>query len=433
MPIKKKKKVNKVLKKKVEKKITKSSDPVFRSRRTANVPVNIKVFGVGGGGGNAISRMKESFNTRVVELIAVNTDIQDLQQCPVRRKIHIGKKLTRGLGAGMDPDLGKRAAEESREEIAKAVEGADMVFITAGLGGGTGSGAAPVIAEIAKNSGALTIGIVTKPFVFEGTQRSRIADEAMFRLKDKVDALIVVPNDKIFTVIKKDTPILKAFKRIDEVLRDSIAGISELISATGIVNVDYADVQTIMREAGSALIGVGYASGKNRAIAAATQAVNSPLLEFSIEGARGILFGISGSRDLSMSEINEIANSITATIDPAAKIIFGAYHDRSLGKGKIKVTLIATGFNDSLPRRREDSRPSVFFNEVEAEYQEEIRDDRQASFMDVLSKKPEINEEVSVEVEIEEDEEEKPKTKELEETSNSDIWEIPAFLRKKRR
>ena len=312
--------------------------------------VKVRVFGVGGGGGNAISRMSEHLNLRAIDLVAVNTDMQDLEKCSVRKRIHIGKNLTRGLGTGMNPELGRQAAEENRSEIVEAAKGADLVFITAGLGGGTGSGAAPVVAEIAREQGALTVAIVTKPFTFEGTQRSRVAEEALMRLRERVDALIVVPNDRVFNVIKKDTPVTRAFEKIDEILRDAISGITELIAATGIVNVDFSDVRTIMKEAGASLIGVGIASGEKRAIEAASLALNSPLLEFSVEGARGVLFGISGGRDLKMTEINEIAKAITATVDPSAKIIFGAYQDRKLKAGSLKVTLIATGFSGTVAK-----------------------------------------------------------------------------------
>jgi cell division protein FtsZ len=305
--------------------------------------------------------MASTLNQRAIELIAVNTDMQDLEKCVVRKRIHVGKNLTRGLGTGMNPELGRQAAEENRSEIVEAMKGADLVFITAGLGGGTGSGAAPVVAEIAKENGALTVAIVTKPFTFEGTQRSRIAEEALMRLRERVDALIVVPNDRVFNVIKKETPLVRAFEKIDEILHDTLSGITELIASTGIINVDFSDVRTIMKEAGAAIVGVGTATSQNRALEAATQALNSPLLEFSIEGARGVLFGISGGRDMRMSEINDIAKAITATVDPSARIIFGAYHDRKLKAGSLKVTLIATGFSGTVKTSPElMSIPSLF-------------------------------------------------------------------------
>lgn len=408
--------------------------------------IKIKVFGIGGGGGNAISRMKEHMPSRTIELIAINTDTQDLVKCDIRRKIQIGKNLTRGRGTGMEPEIGRQAAEENRSEIVEAVKGADLLFITAGLGGGTGSGAAPVVAEIAKEHGALTIAIVTKPFLFEGSQRNRIAEEALMRLRERVDALIVVPNDRVFNVIKKDTPHLKALERIDDILKDAIAGISELISATGIINLDFSDIKTIMKEAGSALIGVGIATGANRAQTAASLALNSPLLEFSVEGARGVLFGVSGGRDIKMQEINDIAKAITATIDPSAKIIFGAYHDRKLNKGAIKVTLIATGFNGTIPKSSPEMMGASLFG---MELVEEVKPGTplplgKSEKQDARSKKQEKPEK----------EDRKPAKggsasggKDLNapvgspvpaaaitpESKKADIWEIPAFLRKKRR
>jgi cell division protein FtsZ len=311
--------------------------------KTGNGSTVIRVIGIGGGGGNAVSRMSRNF-IRGVEFIAINTDQQDLEQCDVRRKIYIGRNLTRGMGTGMNPDLGRQAAEENRSEIAEALRGADLVFLSAGLGGGTGSGATPVIAEVAKQGGSLTIAVVTRPFAFEGTQRERIAQESLVKLKEKVDALIVVPNDRIFSIISKDTPILKAFAAIDEVLRNALKGIVELIIAPGIINVDFADVKTIVADAGSAIVGIGIAGGNDRAVAAVNQALNSPLLEVSADGAHGVLLGISGGRDMRMSEINDAAKLVAQTVDPGAKIIFGAYHDRTLKPNQLKITLIATGF-----------------------------------------------------------------------------------------
>ncbi len=304
---------------------------------------NIKVIGVGGGGSNAVSRMAQDF-MRGVEFVAINTDHQDLDHCEVKKKIYIGKNLTRGLGTGMNPDLGRQAAEENRSEIAEALKGADIVFVSAGFGGGTGTGAAPVIAEVAKQSGALTIAVVTRPFAFEGIQRERIAQEGLSKLKDKVDALIVVPNDKIFSLISKDTPIMKAFQAIDDVLRNALHGIVELVLSPGIINVDFADVRTIIQDAGSAIVGIGMAAGPDRAVKAVNQALHSPLLEVSAEGARGVLLGITGGKDLKMAEINDAAKLVAQTVDQNAKIIFGAYHDKNLKENQIKITLIATGF-----------------------------------------------------------------------------------------
>jgi cell division protein FtsZ len=305
---------------------------------------NIKVIGIGGGGGNAASRMSRNF-VRGVEFIAINTDHQDLDHAEVRKKIYIGKNLTRGLGSGMNPDLGRQAAEENRSEIAETLKGADIVFLTAGFGGGTGTGATPIVAEVAKQIGALTVAVVTKPFAFEGSQRAKIAQEGLGKLKDKVDALIVVPNDRIFSIISKDTPVLKAFEAIDEVLRNALHGIVELIVTPGIINVDFADVKAIMQDAGSAIVGVSIAAGQDRAVKAVNEALRSPLLEVTAEGAKGIILGISGSRDLKMAEINEAAKLVAQAADPSARIIFGAYHDRGLRDNQIKITLIAAGFN----------------------------------------------------------------------------------------
>ena len=305
---------------------------------------NVKVIGVGGGGGNAVSRMAKNF-IRGVDFIAINTDHQDLDQCNVKTKLYIGKSLTRGLGTGMNPDLGRQAAEENKSELVELVKGADLVFLTAGLGGGTGTGVMPILAEVSKQSGALTIAVVTKPFSFEGTQRERIAQEGLMKLKDKVDALIVVPNDRIFSIINKDTPIIKAFEAIDEVLRNALNGLVEIVVQPGIINVDFADVRNIVEDAGIAIVGVGTASGADRAIAAVNMALHSPLLETSPEGAKAVLLGISGGRDLKMNEVNDIAKLVAQTADPGARIIFGAYYDRNLKPNQIKVTLIATGFN----------------------------------------------------------------------------------------
>lgn len=305
---------------------------------------NVKVIGVGGGGGHAVARMSRDFY-RGVDFVAINTDHQDLDHCDVKQKLYIGKSLTRGLGTGMNPDLGKQAAEENRSEIAEIVKGADLVFLAAGFGGGTGTGALPVIAETAKQAGALTVAVVTRPFSFEGVQRERIATEGLMKLKDKVDALIVVPNDRIFNVIGKDTPILKAFEAIDDVLRNALNGLVEIIAMPGIINVDFADVKNIMQDAGVSIVGVGVASGANRAVDAVNMALHSPLLETSPEGAKAVLLGISGGRDLKMTEINEAAKLVAQTADPGARIIFGAYYDRNLKPNQVKVTIIASGFN----------------------------------------------------------------------------------------
>jgi cell division protein FtsZ len=305
---------------------------------------NVKVIGVGGGGSNAVSRMAKDF-FRGVDFIAINTDHQDLDQVNVRHKIYIGKSLTRGLGAGMNPDLGRQAAEENRAEIGEFVKGADLVFITAGFGGGTGTGAAPIIAETAKQAGALTIAVVTKPFAFEGVQRERIAADGIIKLKDKVDALIIVPNDRVFNIISKDTPILKAFEAIDDVLRNALKGLVEMIAMPGIINVDFADVKNVMQDAGMAIVGVGFGNGQERATQAVNAALRSPLIETTADGAKAILLGISGNRDLKMTEVNEVAKLVAETADRDARIIFGAYYDRTLKPNQIKVTIVATGLN----------------------------------------------------------------------------------------
>jgi len=319
-----------------------------QSEKFQPLSANVKVIGIGGGGGNAVARMAKDF-TRGVDFIAINTDHQDLDECDVKTKLYIGKSLTRGLGTGMNPDLGRQAAEENRSEISEAVQGADLVFLAAGLGGGTGSGATPIVAEAAKQSGALTIAVVTKPFTFEGSQRERIANESLIKLRDKVDAIIVVPNDRIFTVISKDTPIIKAFEAIDEILRNALKGLVEIIAMPGIINVDFADVKNIMQDAGIAIVGVGRASGADRAVKAVNAALHSPLLETSPEGAKAVLLGITGSRDLKMTEVNDAAKIVAQTADPGARIIFGAYYDRTMKPGELKVTIVAAGFNGSQP------------------------------------------------------------------------------------
>jgi len=304
----------------------------------------IKVVGVGGSGNNAISRMIDS-KIKGVEFVAINTDAQALHHSKASEKVHIGKNLTKGLGAGMNPEIGRQAAEENRDEIQDVLKGADMVFVCAGMGGGTGTGAAPVVAETAKELGALTVAVVTKPFSFEGAQRRNLGEEGLQNLRDRVDTLITIPNDKLLSIIDRKTTLINAFRIVDDVLRQGVQGISDLITKPGIVNVDFADVRAIMQDSGSALMGIGIASGENRAAEAARAAINSPLLELSIDGAKGVLFNISGSSDLGMLEINEAANIITESVDPNAKVIFGAVVDDQVKKGEIHVTVVATGFD----------------------------------------------------------------------------------------
>jgi len=305
----------------------------------------IKVVGVGGSGRNAVNHMMRS-KVNGVEFIVANTDAQDLHNSLATKKIHIGKNLTRGLGTGMNPDLGRRAAEETKEEIQEALKGADMVFIASGMGGGTGTGASPIIAKTARELNALTIGVVTKPFFFEGFQRMNLAEKGLESLEDEVDALIIIPNDKLLNS-SKDTTILSAFAQCDEVLRQAVEGISDLITTPGLINVDFADIKAIMADAGTALMGIGLATGENRATEAARMAINSPLLDVSINGARGVLFAIAGNEDMTMNEIQEAAKIITESVDANAKVIFGAIIDAKLRKGEIKITVIATGFPEA--------------------------------------------------------------------------------------
>jgi cell division protein FtsZ len=303
----------------------------------------IRVIGVGGSGKNAVNHMVES-KVRGVDFLAINTDAQDLHNSLAKKKIHIGKNLTRGLGAGMNPEIGKRASEETKEEIQQSIKGSDMVFIAGGMGGGTGTGAAPVVAKTAKEMGALTVAVVTKPFSFEGQQRMRLAEQGLEDLRKEVDALIVVPNDRILATVAKDTTLKAAFAACDDILKQAVEGISDLITHPGIINVDFADIRAVMENAGSALMGIGIANGENRAQVAAKAAVSSPLLELSINGAKGVLFAIAGGDDLGMIEVHEAAKIVTESVDPNAKIIFGAIKDEKLKKGDVRVTVIATGF-----------------------------------------------------------------------------------------
>lgn len=315
---------------------------VFELELEGDHLAKIKVVGVGGGGSNAINRMM-SAGLRGVEFIALNTDAQALRMSEAPQRLQIGEKLTKGLGAGANPEIGKKAAEESKEQLGEILAGTDMVFITCGMGGGTGTGAAPVIAEIAKDQGALTVGVVTKPFSFEGRRRMTQADQGVAALKDKVDTLIVIPNDRLLQVAEKNTSIMEAFGIADDVLRQGVQGISDLIIVPGLINLDFADVRTIMNDAGSALMGIGLASGENRAMEAARAAISSPLLESSIEGAKGVLMNITGSSDLGLFEVNEAAEIVSSSADPDALVIFGAVIDENMGDS-IKVTVIATGF-----------------------------------------------------------------------------------------
>lgn len=304
----------------------------------------IKVIGVGGGGNNAVNRMIEH-GVQGVDFIAVNTDAQALNLSEAELKLQIGAKLTRGLGAGANPDVGKKAAEESREQIEEALRGADMVFVTAGMGGGTGTGAAPVIAQIAKDLGALTVGVVTRPFTFEGRKRSTQAIGGITAMKESVDTLIVIPNDKLLEIVDKNTPMLEAFREADNVLRQGVQGISDLIAVPGLINLDFADVKTIMSNKGSALMGIGMSTGENRAAEAAKKAISSPLLETSIDGAKGVLMNITGGSNLSLFEVQEAADIVASASDEDVNMIFGSVINDAL-KDEIVVTVIATGFNE---------------------------------------------------------------------------------------
>ncbi len=357
----------------------------------------IKVIGVGGSGHNAIHRMME-LGIRGVEFVAINTDAQALHNSQADHKIHIGKTITRGLGAGMNPDIGRAAAEESKDEILEVIRNADMIFITCGLGGGTGTGAAPVVAELAKKTGILTVGVVTKPFAFEGAKRKEISEKGLEMLKHHVDTIIVIPNDRILQIIDKKTSLLDAFKTVDDVLRQGVAGISDLITTPGMINVDFADVKAVMQNAGSALMGIGRGTGENRAMDAARSAIDSPLLELSIDGALGVLFNITGGKDLGMFEVEEAAKFITKAVDPQAKIIFGAVIDEEMDE-EVKITVVATGFDETMRRAEAPKRQ-----------EEPVRTEpRRPIFA------PKVLDEESEEVE----------------PSDQDELEIPAFIRKK--
>ncbi len=376
----------------------------------------IKVLGIGGSGGSAINRMIKS-KIRGVEFVAINTDAQALNNNSASKKVHIGKETTRGLGAGMDPELGAQSAEENEEDIRKAIEGTDMVFITCGLGGGTGSGAAPIIADLAKEAGTLTVAVVTKPFSFEGAQRKTISERGLENLIDKVDTIITIPNDRLLQVIDKKTSLLDAFAIVDEVLKQGVQGISEIITIPGLVNVDFADVKSIMKDAGSALMGIGRSNGENRAVEAARSAIDSPLLELSIKGAKGVLFTVAGGKDLSMHEVNEAAEVITSSIDSNAKVIFGAVVDEDLGD-EVKITVIATGFSQQPARESESERivsEEKVFSPIPADNKAEERQSSLAK--SIFSKKGKTVQPDKVEL--------PPKSKEEEEL------EIPAFIRKK--
>ncbi len=374
----------------------------------------IKVIGVGGSGRNAVNHMVNS-KVKGVDFIAVNTDAQDLHHSLAKKKVHIGKNLTRGLGTGMNPELGQRAVEETKEEMQEAIKGADMVFVACGMGGGTGTGAAPTIAKIARDLGCLTVAVVTKPFSFEGQQRMRIAEQGLEELRKSVDAIIIIPNDRLLGIIDKDTTARNAFAMSDEILRQAVESISDLITMPGIINIDFADIKAIMEDAGPALMGIGSASGEGRAMEAAKQAINSPLLEVSIAGAKGVLFSIFGGDDLTMFEIQDAAKVITESVDPNARIIFGTVRDEKLKKNEIKITVIATGFPEGalvksslFPMREEEpAKKGKIFNTISAPKVEEKEE-----------KQPEVKKE------------EEPAPRPATTDDEDDDWVVPSFLRR---
>ncbi|OGZ05268.1 MAG: cell division protein FtsZ [Candidatus Lloydbacteria bacterium RIFCSPHIGHO2_01_FULL_49_22] len=398
----------------------------------------IKVVGIGGSGRNAVNHMVRS-KVNGVEFIVANTDAQDLHNSLASKKIHIGKNLTRGLGTGMNPELGKRAAEETKEEIQEALKGADMVFIASGMGGGTGTGASPVFARTARELNALTIGVVTKPFFFEGTQRMFLADKGLEALEAEVDALIVIPNDKLLNN-SKDTTVLNAFAQCDEVLRQAVEGISDLITTPGLINVDFADIKAVMADAGTALMGIGLASGENRAVEAARIAINSPLLDVSINGARGVLFAIAGGEDMTMSEIQEAAKVITESVDANARVIFGAIIDSKLRKGELKITVIASGFpetgrasknqqktieNKTEESEDDEANEDTLFAPKEEKFADMVRKDKSGAERAIFNTIPEEKQRV-VSVKREEAQ---PKF-EAEDEEDDDLGVIPSFLRR---
>jgi cell division protein FtsZ len=391
----------------------------------------IKVIGIGGSGGNALNHMISN-GVQGVEFIAMNTDVQDLHHSKADKKIHLGKNLTKGLGAGMNPEIGRKAAEETRSEVQDFVKGADMVFITAGMGGGTGTGASPTIARAAKEQGILTVAVVTRPFFFEGAQRVRIAEEGIKALEKEVDAIITIPNDRLLQITEKDTSFKDAFEMVDEILRQAVEGISDLITTPGIINVDFADIKAIMADAGSALMGIGYAAGEGRAEAAALQAINSPLLEISINGAKGVLFSVSGNEDLGIQEIQSAAKIITESIDRDARVIFGTTQDDKLKKGEIRVTVIATGFPTGNPRKTLFQAKQSAANQKPREIEEEIEIEEEK-----VEEVREIHNTIPTAEEIKEIR--KPEKEPIEIIdgddfeSDDDEWSaVPAFLRRKK-
>lgn len=389
----------------------------------------IVVIGIGGSGKNAVNHMINS-KVKGVTFISMNTDTQDLHNSLAEKKIHIGKNLTKGLGAGMNPEIGKKAAEETKAEIQDVIKGADMIFLACGMGGGTGTGAAPIVARAAKEQGILTVAVVTKPFFFEGNHRMKLAEKGIEDLAKEVDAIIIIPNDKLIQLADKNTNFKDAFAQCDEVLRQAVEGISDLITTPGIINVDFADIRAIMSDAGSALMGIGLSSGEKRAEKAALQAINSPLLEVSINGAKGVLFAISGGHDITIHEIQEAAKIITESIDKDAKVIFGTIYDEKLKKGEFKVTVIATSFGTDVPRSKnlfsgvaksepllKDTAPMVAKKEIQGAIEQTRNTPSNSEFFKkpVEQKKPEVIEEIIVD-------------------DDTEDWSaVPAFLRRNKK
>ncbi len=402
----------------------------------------IKVIGIGGSGKGALNHMINS-KLQGVEFIAMNTDTQDLHHSLAEKKIHIGKNLTKGLGAGMDPEIGKRSAEETREEVQDVIKGADMVFIAGGMGGGTCTGAAPVVAAIAKNEGVLTIGVVTKPFFFEGASRMKLAERGLEELEKEVDALIVIPNDRLLSVIDKNTSVKQAFELCDEVLKQAVEGISDIIRNPGIINLDFSDIKRILKDSGTALMGVGRGMGENRAREAASAAINSPLLDVSIHGAKGVLFAIYGADDLGMLEVQEAAKIITESVDKDAKIIFGIATDSTLKKDEIKVTVIATGFPTGFSTRGHSGSTPTSISEARSESKKEettplhSRIEKEERSDDTPKEEKRIDLEMDTKTTVAEDDKKGDKATvkkspfKFDDDDSDDDWEaLPPFLRR---
>lgn len=412
----------------------------------------IRVVGCGGSGGNVINHMVNS-KVKGVEFVAVNTDAQDLHRSLAKKKIHIGKNVTRGLGAGMNPEVGQRAAEETREELQEALKGSDMVFITCGLGGGTGTGAAPVVAQIAKDLGALTVAVVTKPFSFEGQQRMTIADAGLARLKEEVDAYIVISNDKLLTIVDQNTTSKSAFAMCDDILRQAVEGVSDVITTPGEINTDFNDIKAVMEGAGPALMGVGVSSGDERAKEASEMAINSPLLDVSIAGSKGVLIVVSGNDDLGILEIQQAAEAVREGVDKNAKIIFGTMNDSKLKKGQIRVIVIATGFPEkpgsasttphaeprgaslfSLSRKEEEDEKDKIYNSIIPKHKEEVEEEIKEEAKEVKEEVKEEIKESDTEAIAEEESREEKKHFDIDDGEDKQSWgAIPSFLKRNRK